>query len=562
MAEYKVYILEYQSTQSAEAGTSSSQIKITGHGLSALDMIVNTTRRGRDAERGSRPVHSVGGDADTIPIEVSMTGQTTGDSIRLYKYTERTSILKPGTFRLVRRGGGQSECSFEIVTTASYLVHVGQYIRVDYVDGSATTRFKGVVSSVKRKPAFDGSTTLFLSIQCQNLKNVASRRTIRIDYPEGTLCGDIVSDMVTDYLFQEGIRESTIDNGATLDEAWQDDVISIADVLDQCATKSGFQWFIDDEGLMNFYQDVGSPSAAAHALDGTWNAYKNLEVGEDINNYINKSFVAGGTDEKGNPIIFGAEDFNKSTEMQEITAGTGVYGTINRDTSIVESDYKTSEASSTTTTINVTAHGQDVGDVIWNFTRDEYRQILTVPSVNQFTVDAFSNMTARSSKTAGAATDTTNINISSHGLSVGQMVYNSTRSAYRNVLKVIDADNFLVETVASQTSGDSIYTGGDIIVFFTQANDLITNTFKRQGTLPMVITFETSANDFEPGTKLTVNLSNIGVSTSYFFIEDVEIYDVGDGLSHCWSKIKAVKRDNSNFSTQRSLSGFDYWRDR
>lgn len=203
--------------------------------------------------------------------------------------------------------------------------------------------------------------------------------------------------MVDLYLYQEGIRKSTINAGTTLVDDWQDDVLSISEILDQCASKSGYQWFIDDNALMNYYQDA-APADAAHTLEdgGEFKNYFNLEVEPSIDNYINKVFVAGGTDENGTPIIFGAEDTAGSTARQNQLAGTGVFGTILRDSSVVESDYRTAENASTTTTINMTGHGQSVGDVVWNYTRNEYRQVLTVPTANQFTVDAFSALASLS----------------------------------------------------------------------------------------------------------------------------------------------------------------------
>jgi hypothetical protein len=63
-----------------------------------------------------------------------------------------------------------------------------------------------------------------------------------------------------------------------------------------------------------------------------------------------------------------------------------------------------------------------------------------------------------SSFIAGAATTATNINLTAHGLIVGDNVINITRSsAVRRVIAVVDANNFTVESVTSQASGDTIY---------------------------------------------------------------------------------------------------------
>lgn len=65
---------------------------------------------------------------------------------------------------------------------------------------------------------------------------------------------------------------------------------------------------------------------------------------------------------------------------------------------VVKLDANTStdiaEASTNTTTINATAHGLVVGDYITNRTRSNaVREVLTVPSANQFTVAAVASQT-------------------------------------------------------------------------------------------------------------------------------------------------------------------------
>lgn len=57
---------------------------------------------------------------------------------------------------------------------------------------------------------------------------------------------------------------------------------------------------------------------------------------------------------------------------------------------------------------------------------------------------------------AEVGTNATNVKITAHGLSTGDHVINRTRSnAVRSIVR-IDADNFTVETVTSQTNGDTI----------------------------------------------------------------------------------------------------------
>lgn len=57
---------------------------------------------------------------------------------------------------------------------------------------------------------------------------------------------------------------------------------------------------------------------------------------------------------------------------------------------------------------------------------------------------------------AEVGTNTTNIKITAHGLSTGDHVINRTRANAVREITVVDANNFTVETVTSQTNGDSI----------------------------------------------------------------------------------------------------------
>jgi len=52
-----------------------------------------------------------------------------------------------------------------------------------------------------------------------------------------------------------------------------------------------------------------------------------------------------------------------------------------------------------------------------------------------------------------SGTTTTNVKITAHGLATNDVCYNKTRDAYR-IVTVVDADNFTVSSVTSQTTGD------------------------------------------------------------------------------------------------------------
>jgi len=488
---WTVNICDYLSTETAEATTDTGNIKITGHGLAVDDFIVNETRRGVDAERGSRLVFDTGYTANNIPIYTAIAGQTAGDSILLFKFTDHTSITKAKTLKISRVAGGGNSASFQLISDTTYIPRAGQFVRIK---NGSTIVFGGVIQSVDRERLDENTTKILYSVSCSGFNQIPSRRTIRTNYSSGTVVGTIVTSMVEDYLFQDGIGIGTIDDGTTLTDDWVDDAISISEILDQCASKSGYQWFINQAGLLYFYQDPGSITNAAHNLiDGNgFTSYRKVRYQESLSTYQNKLFISGGSDDSGNPVLISSEDFDETTAMQEICAGTGVYGNVNRDGSLTEATYETAEAGTTTTNVKITGHKQIVGNMIWNVTTGDYRLV----------------------------------------------------TAY------VDVDNFTVTAVTGQTTGDTI-------VLYNEANNIIQNVFKKQGKLPATIEFETEEVDFIPATKLRVELSALGIADSYYNIEQVDLYDA-DGIN-MRSSVKAVKRNNSNFSTQRMPNYVDYW---
>lgn len=497
-------VLEFQATDTTEASTTTTTVNATAHGLVAEDMIVNTTRRGLDAERGSRRVLTASTDSFTVD---AITGQTSGDSFRKYKYIDRTNLVKVQTLRCTMGNAGARTLSLTLITDSDYIPKPGQYCRFNITQGSSSTRyFLGIIQDtnirlLSNSYTAEANDTLLVDIQATALNTVPTRRTIQVAYDADTDFGTIVEDMVDTYLIGDGITQGTIDTGLKLDTDWYDDVISIGDVLDRCAKESGYQWFIDENGALQFYAEPASFTNATYNIDSTTSTftdYADVTVSSNIDQYLNKYFIMGGYDERGNPIIISSEDFDESTAQQEICAGTGVYGEILRDSGITGSDYVTAAAGTTTTNITYVSHGQEVGDMIWNLTRNQYELVTAV----------------------------------------------------------VDADNFTVDAITSQTSGD-------IIVFFNKSNDIIKNAFKTSGRVAKIVTFTTRTLGFNAGEKMTINIPEMGISSETYLIDKVEVFDyvgIQGTTTNGWKlRVTCVLRDSSNFSTQRLRNYTDFW---
>jgi hypothetical protein len=571
VVDYYVEVLEYIDTVAAETYTDATNIYITNHGLSDQDMIVNTDKRLTSDDYGNRGSRAVSdaSDPDILVIANAIDEQEAGDVIRLYKYRDISGMLKPGTFRLVRKGGGQSTLDFQIVTTHMHMFQMGQFIRVRVdVGGGTDFVFWGAITSHDEELLGSGQTELMQTIACEGLNCVAARRTVTLGEVATTNYATIVTSMADKYLYGEGITKGTIDTGAVLQDDWNSDAISIKEILDECASKSGFEWFIDDNCALQFRREFTPVPDATHALRpdmgeiDPWRNYTKLKVSSRGSDYFNKLFFVGGAGESRDSIVLFRDDNTAIDAMQDFNAGTGAFGSVIRDTSLAEADYRSVEAGSTTETINITGHAQNIGDTVWNYTTKQFKTVATTPTADSFTVSpGFSAMAVPTtpSATAEAGTTTEIIKLTAHGRIVGEMLKNETRSEYRFILAV-DADHIIVDAITGQVAGDSIRMGGHIMVFFGEINNILAESLKKQSIDPTTITFSTP-DVFYPQTKLAVDVFEIGQYWQTFYIEDVEVVDIGKGLSNCWYNVKATKRNASNFSVQRKNSYLDFWRD-
>lgn len=91
----------------------------------------------------------------------------------------------------------------------------------------------------------------------------------------------------------------------------------------------------------------------------------------------------------------------------------------------------------------------------------------------------------------------------------------------------------------------------------SDATAAATTALKRNGVIPRTLVFTTGALDYWPGTKMTVNLPTLGLSSNtYFLIEEVELFDL-DGIN-LRSRIRATSRKDSDFISQANQTGIEY----
>jgi hypothetical protein len=390
----------------------------------------------------------------------------------------------------------------ESTAAINYKVYPGQYVKI-YVDD--TLQFGGIISNTSSSLKDESGGNIEQEVQCTGYNGIPSRRTIAINNAAGDLYGtDIADDMVDNYLYQDGVEKGTIDAGSELENDWTDDCLNIADILDACGSRSGYQWFIDKNMDLYFYQDPAVIPAAAHSIDtstDTWTDFRNVVVDDDIQNYVNKQFVVGGDDGTGNLIVAINGSLTEQNRIQDYAAGAGVYGNVIHDSGVDEYEIYNAGAGTDTNTIAIGSHPFATGDYFYNITRD----------LNSFITDGTS-----------------------------------------------DPDEAECEVVTGQTNGDEI-------LLSRQANDIAKNELKKSPYVPQTIEFDTFEIDFEPQTKMSVLMPELEIdTTSYFNITEVDMSHYSDSQTadqgYFITHVKAILRDNADFSTQKSADYTDYFR--
>jgi len=484
-----IFICDFVGTESAETGTVENEIDLTAHSYNVDDFAVNTTQ-----DNTSRRIISTTSDSVVV---ASISGQTVGDEIRFYQFTDHTDLLKDSTLNVNKKIQEDTEANFTLICDPTYLPRAGQYVKIN-TNGQHV--FTGFIRSANRRLPQNGiDTKIFVDCECITLNAIPPRRTVTIAYDIDTTASTIVAQMVDSFLVSDGVASGTIDDGVVLPDDWYDDALSIGDILDALADQSGYQWMIDKNFKLQFYQDpttVSTYSATISDLTtSTFTDFRNVTINETIDDYNNKAFYVGGTDDYGNLIIVSQETTASILEVQDYAGGSGVYGNVVRDSALTHHEFFTATAGTTESTISASGLGDavDVGDMLYNL--DGYER--------------------------------------------------------RNVL-AIDGDSVTVAEVSGQTQGQ-------VIATYEQINDVVDNHLKRQDQVHRRLEFDTFTTDFEAGQKLEVVLSKLSVTTTEtYVINEVDIQD--RGANYFVAHVVADKRNPDNFSTQRNPNYKDYYR--
>jgi hypothetical protein len=197
--------------------------------------------------------------------------------------------IEEGSFSVEDRIEERSVCDFVVMdTTAQYRFYKGQSVTVtDIISG--LTLFGGFIDEVE-EVQLSGTSALIHTISAVDNHYLADKRIVALAVADAH-AGEIVRDILTDYLSIEGITEGEIQLGDTVSKCILN-YVTAADALDELAERAGFTWWIDAYKRLYFCDraTISAPWAitGADALEGS------IVVTRGNPNYRNRQIVIGG----------------------------------------------------------------------------------------------------------------------------------------------------------------------------------------------------------------------------------------------------------------------------
>lgn len=202
----------------------------------------------------------------------------------------------------------RSTCSFGVYNN---LGHYEKGQTIEIFDQDSDLIFSGVIdNSTERKIT---QNDVIHSIQCVDNHYYADKRIFAKSY-QNVLAGDIVRDIITEVLSEEGITVGTIQDGGIVLEAVFN-YAKVTDCLNSLAEKAGFWWKIDQFKKLHFVPRTAFNSPFILTSQDCIKNSISVKIGNP--KYRNSQYIVGGTDET-DPIT---ESFVGDGERQTFSVG-------------------------------------------------------------------------------------------------------------------------------------------------------------------------------------------------------------------------------------------------
>ncbi len=136
----------------------------------------------------------------------------------------------------------------------------------------------------------DGEELLGYSVSCQDYTKILQRKLVIETYHNKT-CKTILQEMVDKYFPQEGITFVNTEEGPLVENITFN-YQSADRMIETLADSVGFQWYIDYEKDIHFFDQVGAPTTLT-ITDSTDN-WSDLKINPDTSQLRNRVYIRGG----------------------------------------------------------------------------------------------------------------------------------------------------------------------------------------------------------------------------------------------------------------------------
>ena len=190
-----------------------------------------------------------------------------------------------GSLRIVHSVANRCNANFKIESDVHLDLKEGSpvYIRIGGKD-----HFRGVL--MKPVETWPGPFNREYSVDASCFEYLAERRIMAASYQNMTL-GEIVEDIVDNFLAADGVTKGTIATGPMATEAVFSYVF-VADALDKLAERANFRWHIDRNRALTFGPVDLNP--APFDLDNIDEYADKARVSKGNRDYRNRQYIFGG----------------------------------------------------------------------------------------------------------------------------------------------------------------------------------------------------------------------------------------------------------------------------
>ncbi len=185
---------------------------------------------------------------------------------------------------------GRATCNFDVVVEdgSGWAPRAGQTVVLTEL---GQTLFAGCLRAVTAEP-FNGWAFTKIAYHClaTDKSSLCDNRVVIKTYPAGTDVQTMILDIVSNDLNGEGITPEGVNVSDTIDTDMVFTYDSVSAAFDRIAAYTGAQWWVDMNGVLQFYVIANAP-AAPFGLTATSLNFRSPTSSESLTGYGNKFYA-------------------------------------------------------------------------------------------------------------------------------------------------------------------------------------------------------------------------------------------------------------------------------